>query len=110
VPEPGSEIHAEAEPHEGGREALFLIRGGVGWVAEVGRVSFMPQIEPDFTREGGEWQTAAAGPQGGRMRCLPREHVTQLSRLPRPQLFSNSQEPLVDVARRISAPSSAEFR
>lgn len=58
VPEPGSEVHAEGEPHEGGREAFFLIRGGVGWVAEVGRVSFMPQVELDFTREGGAWQTA----------------------------------------------------
>jgi len=53
-PEPGS----EGEPQEGGREAFFLVRGGVGWVAEVGRVSFMPQLEIDFTREGGEWQTA----------------------------------------------------
>ncbi len=37
--------------------------------------------------------------------------VIQDMERPRPQLFSISQEPLVDVARRISsAPSSAEFR
>jgi hypothetical protein len=58
VPEPGSEVHAEGAPQEGGREAFFIIRGGAGWVAEVGRVSFMPQVELDFTREGGEWRTA----------------------------------------------------
>jgi hypothetical protein len=57
-PEPGSEVQVEGEPHEGGREAFFLIRGGGGWVTELGRVSLTPQVELDFTREGGEWQTA----------------------------------------------------
>lgn len=49
---------AHSAEEEGGRETFFVFRTGIGWAVELGRVSLTPQVEADFAREHGEWQTA----------------------------------------------------
>ncbi len=49
----------EASGHGDDRESSFVLRGGVGWVLELGeRMSLTPQLEMDYAREDGEWERA----------------------------------------------------
>jgi len=63
VPEPeaedtGSTDEAHETSGEGERETLLVLRAGVGWPFELGRLSVKPQLEVDFAREHDAWQTA----------------------------------------------------
>jgi len=63
VPEPeaedaGSTDEAQETSGEGERETLLVLRAGVGWPFELGRLSVHPQLEVDFAREHDAWQTA----------------------------------------------------
>jgi hypothetical protein len=63
VPEPeaedaGSTDDAHETSGEGERETLLVLRAGVGWPFELGRLSVHPQLEVDFAREHDAWKTA----------------------------------------------------
>jgi hypothetical protein len=56
---PEAATHASEETAEGGgRESFFVLRAGVGWAVELGRLALTPQVEVDFVREHGAWQGA----------------------------------------------------
>ncbi len=56
-PPPGEEGSQSTDAADQGREALFVFRTGMAWAFELGRLSLTPQVELDFTRESGRWET-----------------------------------------------------
>jgi len=56
--EPEFEHEGASETLDSGRETFFVVRTGVGWAFELGRVAVTPQVEFDFVHEHDDWKTA----------------------------------------------------